>query len=100
MLNIIPLKEGRPMEAAEFEKLSEPERTELQHRQEEIGEHVARLIARQQELMSELHDAVEEIVPTFARRIIDPLFAQARVEFPAEPLAGWLDHVRNHILGN
>jgi len=100
MLNIIPLKDGRPIETAEFERLGEAERADLQRRQEELGEHIVQLMARQQELMHELHGAVEEIIRTFARRILDPLFAQAGTEFPAEPLTAWLDRVREHLLGN
>jgi len=57
-------------------------------------------MAQQQELMREMHSAVEEIVRAFARRIIDPLIAAAKVDFPSEPLADWLDHVRDHLLAN
>jgi predicted ATP-dependent protease len=100
VLNIIPLKDGRPMEPAEFEQLGQPERADFERRQEELGQHLAQLMAQQQELMHDLHEAVEEIVRTFARRILDPLFAQARTDFPGESLAGWLDGVREHLLAN
>jgi predicted ATP-dependent protease len=100
ILNLIPLKDGQPMAREDFEKLSESERADVERRQGELGEHIAQLMAQQQELMRELHGAVEEIVRAFARRIIDPLLAQVKADFPSEPLAGWLDHVRLHLLAN
>lgn len=100
MLNIVPLKDGRPMEAAEFEGLSAADRADLQRRQEELGEHIVQLISQQQELMHELRAAVEEIVRAFARRILDPLFALAKTDFPAAPVVAWLDRVREHLLGH
>jgi lon-related putative ATP-dependent protease len=98
MLNIVPLKDGRPMEAEDIRKLSEPELGDLQQRQEEMGEHVAQLAAQHQELIRELHGAVEEIVRASARRILDPLIAEAKADEPSEPLAAWLDRVRDHLL--
>ncbi len=100
VLNFVPLAGGRPMEQAEFDRLSEGERSEVQKRQEELGTHVGQLMAQQQDLMRELHDAVEEIVRTFARRILDPLFEEAKRDFPAEAVPAWLDRVREHMLAN
>jgi predicted ATP-dependent protease len=100
MLNLIALKDNRPMEAADFEKLSDAERSDLQHRQEELGEHIVQHMARQQDLMREMHGAVEEIVRSFARRILDPLFSATKVEFTDKPVGDWLDRVRDHLLGN
>ncbi|WP_152053794.1 Lon protease family protein [Tautonia marina] len=98
VLNIIPLKDGRPMEARDFEQLGESERADVERRQKEMGEHVAATMARQQELMAELHEAIEEIVRGFARRILDPLFDRVKADFPAAPLATWLDRLRDHLL--
>lgn len=99
-LNIIPLKDGRPMAPSDFEGLSEAEKADLESRQEAMGELIAQVMLQQQELMREMHSAVEEIVRTFARRIIDPLVAQAKADFPSGPLAEWLDHVRDYLLAN
>ncbi len=99
-LNITPLKDGQPMGPNEFEGLNETERADLEGRQEAMGEQIAQVMSQQQELMREMHSAVEEIVRGFARRIIDPLVAQAKVDFPSEPLAEWLDHVHNYLLAN
>lgn len=98
VLNIIPLKDGRPMEAKDFEQLGESERADVERRQKEMGEHVAATMAQQQELMAELHEAIEEIVRGFARRILDPLFDRVKADFPAAPLATWLDRLRDHLL--
>ncbi len=100
MLNIVPIKDGRAMTPEEFEQLDEAARAELQRRQEELGEHIVRVIAGQQELMRELHSAVEEIVRGFARRILDPSFAQTKHDFPSEPVNAWLDAVREHLIKN
>jgi lon-related putative ATP-dependent protease len=99
-LNIIPLKNGQPMELSDFEGLGESERSDLERRQEAIGEQISQVMAQQQELMREMRSAVEDIVRTFARRIIDPLVAQAKADFPSEPVAEWLDHVRDHLIAN
>ncbi len=100
VINIIPLKDGRPMEARDFESLSDAERTDLERRQQEMGELVAAIMAQQQEIMRELQEAVEEIVRTFARRILDPLMARARADFPAPSVAAWLDRIQEHLLEN
>jgi predicted ATP-dependent protease len=99
-LNIIPLKDGQPMVPKDFEELSEPERTDLERRQEAMGEQITLVMTQQQDLLREMHSAVEEIVRAFARRIIDPLVAQGKAEFPSEPLGKWLDHVRDYLLAN
>ncbi|MGO9469784.1 MAG: Lon protease family protein [Isosphaeraceae bacterium] len=99
-INIIPLKDGKPMGPQDFEGLSESEKADLERRQEAMGEHITRIMAQQQALMREMHSSVEEIVHAFARRIIDPLLAQAKLDFPSEPLAKWLVHVRDHLLAN
>jgi predicted ATP-dependent protease len=99
-LSVIPLKAGQPMGPEDFGALSEPERADLERRQEAMGELITQIMAQQQELMRDMHSAVEEIIRGFARRIIDPVIAQAKVDFPAEPLAKWLDHVRDYLLAN
>jgi predicted ATP-dependent protease len=99
-LNIIPLKDGQPMGPNDFEALSEAERADLERRQEAMGEHITQIMSQQQDLMREMHSAVEEIVRAFARRIIDPLVAQAKADFPFDPISKWLDHVHDYLLAN
>ncbi len=96
----VPLKDGRAMEAPDFEKLTDRERAGIEQRQEELGEHVAQIMVRQQDLMQELRGSVEAIVRSFALRILSPLIARAKVNFPQEPLAAWFDSVRDHMLNH
>ena len=99
-LNIAPLKNGQPMGPQDFEGLSDPEKADIEKRQEALGEQITQIMSQQQELMREMHSAVEEIVRTFARRIVDPLIAQTKADFPSEQVANWLDRVRDHLLAN
>lgn len=101
VLNITPLKEGHPIEAGDFEKMSEAEQADIEHRQQELGEHIAEIMARQRELNRELQAAVEEIVRGLARRIVDPLFARIKLDFSSSlQLPSWLDRIRGHLLDN
>ena len=99
-LNIAPLKNGQPMGPQDFEALSDPEKADIEKRQEALGEQITQIMSQQQELMREMHSAVEEIVRTFARRIVNPLIAQTKADFPSEQVANWLDRVRDHLLAN
>ncbi len=96
----VPLKDGRPMESKELEQLTDAERADIEHRQEALRDDVARLMIKQQELMRELRAAVEEIVHSYARRILDPLIAQTKRDFPDEPVVAWLDQLRDHMIAN
>jgi len=99
-LVIFPLKEGKPIEPPDVERLNAEEQADIQARQKEMEEHVADVLAKQQELSRQLHDEVQEIVRSFARRIIDPLIDRIKQDHPSEPLAAWLDRVRDHLVAH
>ncbi|HEY8506046.1 MAG TPA: ATP-binding protein [Gemmataceae bacterium] len=94
----VPLKDGRPMEPQELEKLSDEERADIERRQMQLGELAAELMAEQQELSHQMREEIQEIVRGFARRIIEPLIARVKSEHPGEALAAWLDRVQGHLL--
>jgi predicted ATP-dependent protease len=94
----VPLREGRPLEPKEVEGLSPDERAEVEHRQEELGQHAAEVLGKQQELSRELHHEVEGIVRDFARRILDPLIDRVKGAHPGGEVADWLDRIREHLL--
>lgn len=100
VLAFVPLKDGRPMESQDLEKLDEAERADIERRQQELGEHVGEMMARQQELSRELRNEVGEILRGFARRILRPLLDRLKLDHPGEKLSGWLDRVHDHMLDN
>ncbi len=100
VLLFIPLVNNRPMEQQELDQLSEVQRAEIERRQQELGEFAAGLLAQQQELMRSLRRDIEEIVRTFARRILDPLFERTKKDLPGVELAAWLDSAHDHLLGH
>lgn len=100
VLVFVPVREGRPLEPQDIERLSEAERAELERRQMELGELAAELMARQQELTHEMRQAIQAIVRDFARRIIEPLFRRAESELGSEQLARWLKQVQEHMLNH
>src|SRR5208337_4597617 len=67
-LVMFPLKDGKPIEQEEVERLSEAERADLQRRHAELEKHVDEMLAKQQELSRQLHDEIHEIIRSFARR--------------------------------
>jgi ATP-dependent Lon protease len=100
VLGFFAVKDGKPIEPKELEELSEEERADIERRQNELGEEAHRLMGKQQDLSRELRAAVEEIARNFTRRIVEPLFAQAKAEFPGEHVAAWLDRVKEHMVAN
>jgi predicted ATP-dependent protease len=98
VLLFIPLKDGRPMEPQDIERVSDEERADIEGRQMKLGELASEILAKQQELARQLREEIQEIVRAFTRRIIDPLIAHVKSEHPGEQLAAWLDHVHAHML--
>ncbi len=98
VLVFVPLKEGKPLEGDEVDKLDPEERADIDRRQTELGELAGELMARQQEMSHQVRTEIQEIVRGFARGILEPLFAQVKKEHPVEALATWLTRVQEHLL--
>jgi predicted ATP-dependent protease len=96
----VPLKDGRPLEPEEFARLPEQERAAIHKREPELEELTGEMLARQQDLSRQLRGEVRDIVRSFARRILEPLLASARADFPQERVLAWLDRVRDFLLDN
>jgi hypothetical protein len=94
----VPLKDGKPIEREDVERLSDRERADIDRRQTELGELATQLMARQQELSRKLREEIHAMVRAFARRVIGPLIAQVKADHPGEQLAGWLDCIEGHML--
>ncbi len=98
VLVFIPLKDGKPLEPEDVERLSDEERASIERRQAELGKLAGEVLARQHELSHQLRQEVYETVRGFARRIIDPLVARVKQDHPGEVLAAWLDRLQEHML--
>jgi lon-related putative ATP-dependent protease len=94
----IPLRDGRPMEPEELERLTEGERAAIHRREEELAELAGDLMVQQQELMHQLRAEVQAIIRTFAGHLISPLIAEIQKQHPGAAVARWLDQVRDHLL--
>ena len=100
MLLFVPMKDGKLLEPPDVEKLGEEERKDLERRGNELGEFAADILARQQDLSRQLRDEINNIVRTFARRLLDPLILRIKADHPAARLAAWLDRLSEHLLDN
>ncbi|HZZ79743.1 MAG TPA: AAA family ATPase [Gemmataceae bacterium] len=98
VLLFVPLKDGKPMEPADVEKLTPDERADLDRRHEELGEHATVSMTEQQELARELQAEIEEMIRVLARRLLDPMIDRLKADQPIIQLAGWLDSMRDHLL--
>jgi predicted ATP-dependent protease len=98
MIVFIPLKDGRPMEREEVDKLSDEERANIEQRQGELGKLAAEILAKQQELSHQLRQEIHETVRSLAQRIIAPLVSRVKQDHPGDALATWLDCLREHML--
>jgi lon-related putative ATP-dependent protease len=98
VLVFVPLKDGKPLEPADIERLTDDERAAIERRQAELGKLAGEILAKQQELSHQLRQEIHQTVQNFARRIIDPLISRVKQDHPGEPLAAWLDRVREHML--
>jgi lon-related putative ATP-dependent protease len=99
-LVFVPLKDGKPLGPPELEQLNAEERADLERRHAELGEYAAEILSRQQELARQMRAEVEEMVRSFARRILDPLLAPLETEHSGEVIAAWLGRVREHLLAH
>lgn len=98
VLLFLPLKDGKPMEPADLEKLTGDERADLERRQKELGEDATVAMSEQQELARQLQAEIEDMIRALARRLLDPLIDRLKLDHPIAQLAGWLDAMRDHLL--
>ena len=94
----IPMKNGKAMEPADIEKLSDEERSTIERRQAELGKLAGEILAKQQELSHQLRQEIHATVRSFGERIIEPLIERVKQEHPGAELTAWLDHVKEHML--
>ena len=94
----VPLKEGRPMEPAEFEKLGEAEQEDLRRRERELSRDVKAMLRRQQALGRRLSREVRDAERRVAADVIAPLIEEISQRYQSAEVRQYLDEVREHML--
>lgn len=95
----IPLKDGRPMEQEELQKLSEAEQADLRQREREVSREVKVMLRRQQALGRRLAREVKAAERRVAESVISPLVEEITQRYGAE-VQHYLEEVREHMLDN
>jgi predicted ATP-dependent protease len=100
-VNLVPLKEGRPMEPQEFAELPEAERKAIEERQTElmrtVGETMKRLGAVQKEAVQKIQALERRAAEVALERPFQELLAQYH-DFP--DATSYLEKLRDFTLGN
>lgn len=96
----IPLKDGKPMEPEEFQKLSEEQQTDLRRRERELSREVKALLRRQQALGHRLGREVKEAERRVAAEVITPLIEEIVQRYQHPEVERYLGEVREHMLDN
>jgi predicted ATP-dependent protease len=96
----IPIKDGKPMEPEEFEKLSEAEKNDLRRRERELSREVKVMLRRQQALGRRLGREVKEVERRVAADVITPLIEEISQRHDNSEVQQYLAEVREQMLDN
>src|SRR5262249_48714293 len=96
----IPLQGDRPMPPEELERLSEEQRQELEHRQNQIVQEFRSVMLRQRQLMQQLTAEIREIERNFSALLITPLITDLKQRHPQDHVQRYLDAVQEHMLAH
>jgi predicted ATP-dependent protease len=96
----IPLKDGKPMEPEEFEKLSEAEQNELRRRERELSRDVKGMLRRQQALGRRLGREVKDAERRVAADVITPMIEEIAQRHDNPAVQQYLAEVREQMLDN
>jgi predicted ATP-dependent protease len=95
----IPLKDGKPMEPDDLQKLSEAEQEDLRQREREVSREVKSMLRRQQALGRRLAHEVKAAERRVAADVVTPLIEEIGQHYGAE-IQQYLAEVREHMLDN
>lgn len=95
----IPLKDGRPMEQEELQKLTAAEQEDLRQREREVSREVKTMLRRQQALGRRLAREVKAAERRVAANIITPLIDDIAQRYGGE-VQQYLTELREHMLDN
>ncbi len=96
----IPIKDGKPMEPEEFEKLGEAEQNVLRRRERELSREVKTMLRRQQALGRRLGREVKEAERRVAADVITPLIEEISQRYESAEVQQYLAEVREQMLEN
>jgi len=99
-LFFIPLKDGKPMEPEEFEKLSTEEQEDLRRRERELSREVKSMLRRQQALGRRLGHEVKQAERRVAAEVVGPLIEEISQRYDHQEVRHYLLEVRDHMLDN
>ncbi|MBD3239613.1 MAG: AAA family ATPase [Chitinivibrionales bacterium] len=97
---MLPSKDDRPMRSEEFESLPEEEKEIIGQKQQELGEHVSRMVARQREMERQLRSDVQEVERNFATRIIGPMIDEVAEKYENGKVHQWFAMARRYMIEN
>jgi predicted ATP-dependent protease len=96
----IPIKDGKPMEPDEFEKLSEAEQNDLRRRERELSREVKGMLRRQQALGRRLGREVKDVERRVAADVIAPLIEEIGQRYDNAEVQQYLTEVREQMIDN
>jgi hypothetical protein len=99
-LLFIPLKDGRPIEPDDLQKLSEAEQNDLRRRERELSHDVKGMLRRQQALGRRLGREVKEAERRVAADVITPLIDEIAQRHANPEVQQYLAEVREQMLDN
>lgn len=97
---MVPKKGDHPMNATEFDKLTENEKTAINRNQQVVGQTANAVLSEQQEIGRQLRADVRQIEKIFAGKIIDPAINELCERYRNDKLNRWLDRLRTDLIDN
>ncbi len=100
-IGFIPVKDGRPMEPAELQALSDEQKADLRKRQRELARQVNAMMRTHRSLLRSLGREVKQAERRVAEQAITPLVEDLQEHYQEqEEVKQYLKEVREHILDN
>ena len=97
----IPIVDGKPLQRPQdFANLSEPERQEVERRQQELSVEMERLTRKQQEIMREMEEDIRAVERRFCENLLVPILTRIETELKNDEIGEYLSEVKEHVLNS
>ena len=97
----IPIVDGKPLQRPQdFANLSEPERQEVERRQQELSVEMERLTRKQQEIMREMEEDIRVVERRFCENLLVPILTRIETELENDEIGEYLSAVKEHVLNS
>ena len=97
----IPIVDGKPLQRPQdFANLSEPERQEVERRQQELSVEMERLTRKQQEIMREMEEDIRVVERRFCENLLVPILTRIETELKNDEIGEYLSEVKEHVLNS